>query len=237
MGLTATLKKKTKFFSIDVELSCPDGETLALIGPSGSGKTTIIRMLSGLEKPDEGFIQYRNEILFDSSRGINLSPQKRKLGYVFQDYSLFPHLTVFGNAAFAAQDRSELESLLEFFGLSSLRDRKPNEISGGERQRCAICQALARNPQMLLLDEPFSTLDVVTRRTLREELKKITKQRTFPVIYITHDITEALFIGDTVLPIVAGTVDKKWMERIVDFADETGSLTKAARAPKLSLAY
>jgi len=237
MGLTAVLKKKTRFFSIDVEFSCPEGETLALIGPSGSGKTTIIRMLAGLEKPDEGCIRYRDETLFDSVRGINLSPQKRKLGYVFQDYSLFPHLSLYGNAAFAAQDRKEVDSLMGFFGLTALRNRKPHEVSGGERQRCAVCQALARNPQLMLLDEPFSALDVVTRRLLRNELKKITEKRTFPVVYVTHDVTEALFIGNTVLPIVAGLVDREWMERIVAPAGDPGLRTRAARATKLALAY
>lgn len=237
MELKAVLIKKTRFFAINVELTCREGQTLALVGPSGSGKTTIIRMLAGLEKPDEGFIRYGDEVLFDSARGVNLSPQKRKLGYVFQDYSLFPHLTIYGNAAFAASDRREVESLMEFFGIASLGDRKPHEVSGGERQRCAVCQALARNPRLLLLDEPFSALDVVTRRLLRGELKKITEKRTSPVIYVTHDITEALFIGNTVLPIVDGIVDRNWMERIVEFAMENGSQAKAARAPKLSLVY
>jgi molybdate transport system ATP-binding protein len=236
MGLTAVLKKKTSFFTIDVELSCPDGETLALIGPSGSGKTTIIRMLAGLEKPDEGQIVYRDRVFFDSSRGVNLSPQKRKLGYVFQDYSLFPHLTIHGNAAFAARDRKEVDSLLEFFGLRHLKDRKPHEVSGGERQRCAVCQALARNPQLMLLDEPFSALDVVTRRLLRNEMKKITETRTFPVLYVTHDITEALFIGSKVLPVVAGSVDRNWMERLVT-STGNDARAKAVRTPKLALVY
>lgn len=237
MGLKAVLKKKTRSFTIDVELSCPEGQTLALVGPSGSGKTTIIRMLAGLEKPDEGLVRYGDEVLFDSARGLNLPPQKRNLGYVFQDYTLFPHLTMYGNAAFAAKDRSEVESLMEFFGIASLRDRKPREVSGGERQRCAVCQALARNPRLLLLDEPFSALDVVTRRVLRDELRKITEKRTSPVIYVTHDITEALSIGNTLVPVVEGVVDRQWMERIVEFEGEPGVLARAARAPKLSLSY
>jgi len=237
MCLTAVLKKKTKFFTIDVELSCPDGQTLSLIGPSGSGKTTIIRMLAGLVTPDEGRVVYRGRVFFDSSRGVNLPPQKRKLGYVFQDYSLFPHLTLHGNAAFAARDRGEVDALMDFFGLTELRDRKPHQVSGGERQRCAVCQALARDPQLLLLDEPFSALDVVTRRILRNELKKITEKRTFPVVYVTHDVTEALFIGNTVLPIVAGSVDREWMERITAPAAGTDAGNKAARTTKLALAY
>ncbi|HQM92140.1 MAG TPA: ATP-binding cassette domain-containing protein [Syntrophales bacterium] len=237
MGLTAVLKKKTKFFTIDVELSCPDGQTLALIGPSGSGKTTIIRMLAGLVTPDEGRIVYRDRLFFDSARGVNLPPQKRKLGYVFQDYSLFPHLTLYGNAAFAARDRGEVDALMAFFGLAELRDRKPHQVSGGERQRCAVCQALARNPQLLLLDEPFSALDVVTRRILRNGLKRITEKRTCPVVYVTHDVTEALFIGNAVLPIVAGSVDREWMERITAPAAGMDAGAKAARATRLALAY
>jgi len=237
MGLTAVLKKKTKFFTIDVELSCPDGQTLALIGPSGSGKTTIIRMLAGLVTPDEGRIVYRDRLFFDSARGVNLPPQKRKLGYVFQDYSLFPHLTLYGNAAFAARDRGEVDALMAFFGLAELRDRKPHQVSGGERQRCAVCQALARNPQLLLLDEPFSALDVVTRRILRNGLKKIMGKRTCPMVYVTHDVTEALFIGNTVLPIVAGSVDQEWMERITAPAAGMDAGAKAARATRLALAY
>jgi molybdate transport system ATP-binding protein len=168
---------------------------------------------------------------------VNLPPQKRKLGYVFQDYSLFPHLTLHGNAAFAARDRGEVDALMDFFGLTELRDRKPHQVSGGERQRCAVCQALARDPQLLLLDEPFSALDVVTRRILRNELKKITEKRTFPVVYVTHDVTEALFIGNTVLPIIAGSVDREWMERITAPAAGTDAGTKAARTTKLALAY
>ena len=237
MGLKAVLKKKTRAFTIDVELSCPEGRTLALVGPSGSGKTTIIRMLAGLEKPDEGLILFGDEVLFDSARGVNLPPQKRNLGYVFQDYTLFPHLTMYGNAAFAAKDLREVESLMEFFGIASLRDRKPHEVSGGERQRCAVCQALARNPRLLLLDEPFSALDVVTRRVLRGELRKITEKRTSPVVYVTHDITEALFIGNALVPVVKGVVDRRWMERIVEFEGEPGMRARAARAPKLSLSY
>ena len=126
---------------------------------------------------------------------------------------------------------------MDFFGLTALRNRKPHQVSGGERQRCAVCQALARNPQLLLLDEPFSALDVVTRRLLRNELKKITETQTFPVVYVTHDVTEALYIGNTVLPIVAGSVDREWMERIVAPATEPDTRTKAARTTKLALAY
>ena len=229
MGLKVNVKKKIKDFSIDVAFDCPAGKTLALIGPSGAGKTTIIRMLAGLEKPDEGKIVYDDMAFYDGERCVFVSPQKRQLGYVFQDYTLFPHLTIAENAAFNAKDRNEVDYLIEYFELTSLRDRKPYQVSGGERQRCAICQALARHPRLLLLDEPFSALDVVTRRILRAELKKIKEERAITVIYVTHDIHEAHFIADTILPIVDGRVDRDWLERIVAPAAPMNGQAKAAR--------
>src|SRR5271169_585045 len=144
MALRVCIKKKLNYFDLDINFSCFPEELLAMIGPSGSGKTSIIRMITGLEIPDEGRISYGNEVWFDSSQKIYVAPQKRRLGYVFQDYTLFPHLTLRENAAFAARDRKRADYLLELFGISHLRDRKPNRVSGGERQRCAICQALAR---------------------------------------------------------------------------------------------
>jgi molybdate transport system ATP-binding protein len=237
MGLRAVLRKKTEYFSIDVDFFCPEGKTLVLIGPSGAGKTTIIRMLAGLERPDEGRIVYNDKVIFDSDRGISLSPQKRELGYVFQDFTLFPHLTIFGNAAFAAKDKSEVEYLVNYFGLSRLRDRKPHQVSGGEKQRCAICQALARRPSLLLLDEPFSALDVVTRRGLRTELKKIKEERALSVVYVTHDIHEALFIADSILPVVDGKVDRDWLEQIASPVQPLGAQPRATREPKLALVY
>jgi molybdate transport system ATP-binding protein len=237
MGLSAVLRKKTEYFTIDVDFHCPEGKTLALIGPSGAGKTTIIRMLAGLEKPDAGKIVCNGKVLFDSEQGIYTAPQKRELGYVFQDYTLFPHLTIYGNAAFAAKDKSEVEYLINYFGLASLRNRKPHQVSGGEKQRCAICQTLARRPRLLLLDEPFSALDVVTRRSLRTELKKIKEEKTLSVIYVTHDIHEALFIADTILPIVNGKVDRDWLETIASPESPLGVQPRATREPKLALVY
>jgi molybdate transport system ATP-binding protein len=191
-------------------------------------------MLAGLVTPDEGRVVYRGRVFFDSSRGVNLPPQKRKLGYVFQDYSLFPHLTLHGNAAFAARDRGEVDALMDFFGLTELRDRKPHQVSGGERQRCAVCQALARDPQLLLLDEPFSALDVVTRRILRNELKKITEKRTFPVVYVTHDVRKP----SSWQPVCdrRGLGDGEWMNGITAPGAGTDAGNKAARTTKAGLA-
>ncbi|MBN1665378.1 MAG: ATP-binding cassette domain-containing protein [Deltaproteobacteria bacterium] len=237
MGLKCTIKKQIKAFSIDVAFDCPAGKTLALIGPSGAGKTTIIRMLAGLERPDDGQIVYDGMAFYDRSRRVNISPQKRQLGYVFQDYTLFPHLTISENAAFSAKDRNEVDDLIDYFGLTELRNRKPHQVSGGERQRCAICQALATHPRLLLLDEPFSALDVETKRVLRAELKKIKEERAITVIYVTHDIHEAHYIGDIILPIVNGRVDRAWLERIVAQQAAVNGQAKVARVPKLALAY
>jgi len=236
MALRVCIKKKLNYFDLDINFSCFPEELLAMIGPSGSGKTSIIRMIAGLETPDEGRISYGEEVWFDSSQKIYVPPQKRRLGYVFQDYTLFPHLTLRENAAFATRNRKRADDLLDMFGISHLRDRKPNMVSGGERQRCAICQTLAHNPRVLLLDEPFSALDFMNRRKLREDVKLLRNKMIFPVIYVTHDIAEAFALADNLLPIVEGKIDNGWLQRSISCAPSTGAPAKAARATRLALA-
>ncbi len=233
MSINISIKKKLRFLDVDISFSCPDGKMLVMIGPSGGGKTSIIRMLAGLDKPDEGTIIFNKRAWFDSENKINVSVQKRRLGYVFQDYTLFPHLSLFDNAAFAAVDKRDIDELFEIFRISHLRDRKPHMVSGGERQRCAICQAMARHPKVLLLDEPFSALDVITRRGLREELKNLKGKFSFPMIYVTHDINEALYLADEILPVVDGKADYDWMKRTMK-GDQP---LRAARETRLALAY
>ena len=237
MTISASLKKRLKYFNVNVMFSCASKSMMVMIGPSGGGKTTIIRMLAGLTKPDEGQVVFGDEVWFDSVRHIDVKPQKRRLGYVFQDYNLFPHLNLLDNAAFAAVDKHEVDELFELFKISHLRKRKPHMVSGGERQRCAICQALARHPRLLLLDEPFSALDVVTRRGLREELKNLKGRLSCPIIYVTHDINEALFLADEILPVVDGKIDEGWMQRTITREPGEGAATKGAREPRLSLVY
>jgi len=237
MALDIRISKRLHYFDMDLDLSCADGRMAVLIGPSGGGKTTLVRMLAGLTAPDEGRIVFHGETWFDSSRGINVKPQERRVGYVFQEFTLFPHLNLYENAAFAAEDRKEVDDLLELFGIGHLRRRKPHLVSGGERQRCALCQALARRPRMLLLDEPFSALDAVTRRGVREELKALKKKLDFPVLYVTHDIGEALFLADEILPIVDGRIDRAWLERAIARDPTAVNSPRAAREPRLALVY
>lgn len=237
MMISATFRKRLKYFDVDLSLGCQAGKMTVMIGPSGGGKTTIIRILAGLEKPDEGRIVFGDEVWFDSIHRRNVRPQDRRLGYVFQDYSLFPHLNLFDNAAFAAVDKKEVDDLFDLFKISHLRERRPHMVSGGERQRCAICQALARHPRLLLLDEPFSALDVVTRRGLREEIKSLKGRLSCPIIYVTHDISEALFLADEILPVVEGKIDDGWLQRTITRDPGEGAIPKGAREPRLSLVY
>jgi molybdate transport system ATP-binding protein len=239
MNLHVSVRKRLPHFDLSVEIVCPAEKMTVLIGPSGAGKTTMIRIISGLEKPDEGVIRFGDEVWLDTNRRICLPPQKRRLGYVFQDYTLFPHLSIQDNAAFAAAKKKEaVNQLLDRFGLWPLRNRKPDAVSGGERQRCALCQALARRPRALLLDEPFSALDVFTRRDLRDELRQMKEELSIPIVYVTHDVNEALYLADEIIPLVEGRVDREWMQRSIERVDTPRSdRARAVREPRLSLAY
>jgi len=218
MALIVNIEKRLPDFDLEMSFTCEDGELNVLIGPSGAGKTTIIRIIAGLMATDKGYIRYNDKTWVDTDQGISLPTQKRRLGFVFQDYTLFPHLNVYKNIAFASVDEREIEGLLKLFEIWHLRDSMPHNISGGERQRCAICQNLARHPHVLLLDEPFSALDVEIRKKLRERLKNIKKDLAIPIIHVTHDLNEALFLGDAILPIVRGKVAGEWLQKHVEEA-------------------
>lgn len=214
MCLKVCLQKKLPGFRIDVAFPCRPGQVLAMIGPSGAGKTTIIRMIAGLEKPDYGQITFNGSIWLDTEKKIFLPPQKRHLGYVFQDYTLFPHLNVEKNVAFAATDRQHTARTMELVGIAHLARRRAHQVSGGERQRIALAQALARKPKILLLDEPFSALDIVTREKLRVDLKIITKKLKLPVVHVTHDLEEAAFLTDHVCSIDQGKMSGNWLNSL-----------------------
>lgn len=210
MTLDVRIKKQLTHFALDVAFSCGPGRLLALVGPSGSGKTTIIRIIAGLERPDAGRIALNGEAWTDTSARTTLPVRKRGVGYVFQEFTLFPNLNIYDNAAFAARDRKLVDDLLRMFDIWPLRNSKPHLVSGGERQRCAICQALAREPRVLLMDEPFSALDALSRRKLREMMKSVKGELRIPIVHVTHDIREALFLADDIVPVVQGRIEPKW---------------------------
>lgn len=192
--------------SIGISLRLPVGRShvLVLFGPSGSGKTTVLRCLAGLERPSRGRISFAGETWCDREAGIQASPQARTIGYLFQDYALFPHLTVAGNITYAlksfrATERARrVEKMLQLLQLQGLEDRRPAQLSGGQQQRVALARVLVRQPRLLLLDEPLSALDAPTREQVRGELRGILEGLGIPTICVTHDWVEALALGDEV---------------------------------------
>ena len=169
---------------------------MALVGPSGAGKTTVLRFVAGLARPDAGRILLGDEVWFDTSRGVNRPPEQRPVGYVFQDYALFPHLRVRGNVAFGGNGRAD--DLLERFGIAHLSRARPQELSGGERQRVGLARALARDPDVLLLDEPLSALDAHTRSSVRLELREVLRDFALPTLLVTHDFEDAVVLADRI---------------------------------------
>lgn len=213
--LTVNIRKRfAKEVVIEAELSLDLDSTpvSVLFGPSGAGKTTLLRCLAGLEKPEQGFIRYADEVWFDAQRDLFVQPQPRRLGYLFQDYALFPHLTVEGNVSYglASLHRQErtarVTEVLGGLGIEELRDRYPAQISGGQRQRVALACAVAPRPRLLLLDEPLSALDAPAREKLRIELRKQLLELAIPAIVVTHDRTEALALADLLVVMAEGRV-------------------------------
>src|SRR5258706_7663540 len=178
---------------IQLRESVDDFSLTILFGPSGSGKTTALRCLAGLERPDRGFIRFGGETWFDSERRILVPPQRRRIGYLFQDYALFPHLTIAQNIRYGLRRIGKMERLrrvaeiMDLLGLHGLENRYPQQISGGQQQRVALARALVCQPRLLLLDEPLSALDVPTRGELRRQLRDWLEQLWMPGILVTHD--------------------------------------------------
>lgn len=205
--LQVTIKKQLNHFELDVDFAV-GAEIAAIFGASGSGKTTILNSITGLIRPDHGEIKLENQILF-KERKINLSPQKRKIGYLFQDYALFPHLTVWKNIMYGAKSEQLSIRLMKEFEINHLREQYPHEISGGEKQRVALARALATEPDLLLLDEPFSALDENTRHKAHMELKRIQKLWEIPVILITHQHDEAMKLATKIFYLAEGKITNK----------------------------
>lgn len=187
---------------------------IVLFGPSGCGKTTTLNCVSGLTNPQSGLIKVDGTTFFDSANGINLPTRKRSVGYVFQNAALFPHLTVEGNIVFGIdrrpghERRARLEYLLDVLSLGGLKERRPSQLSGGQAQRVALARALAPQPKLLLLDEPFSALDVEWRELLAAELKLLHDLTGIPMIFVTHSPEEAYNLGDLIVHLEQGRVKR-----------------------------
>lgn len=194
----------------NLDLSVREGELLTLLGPSGCGKTTTLRMLAGLERPDTGEITVGEQTVAGGE--VFVEPEERDVGLVFQDFALFPHLTVAENIAFgldeSADSSDRVAELLELVGLEAQRNATPNELSGGQKQRVALARSLAPEPRVLLLDEPFSNLDVRLRERMREEVRRIIKATGVTAVSVTHDQEEALSISDRVAVMHDGAIEQ-----------------------------
>jgi molybdate transport system ATP-binding protein len=188
------------------------GLVTVLFGPSGSGKTTVLRALAGLDRPDQGSILFASATWFDAARGLFVPPQARGVGLLFQEYALFPHLSVAANVGYGLQGLPRVErearvaELARRFEISNLLERRPAQLSGGQRQRVALARALAPRPKLLLLDEPLSALDAPTRESLRGELRHLLEQAQVPTLVVTHDRTEALALGDRLAVQIDGAI-------------------------------
>lgn len=192
------------------ELEINDGEFLTLFGPSGAGKTTLLRMIAGLEKPDSGIIRIDDKIWYDSTQNINLTPQKRSIGFVFQDYALFPTMSIYENLLFAASQKTQqpfIDELLELTELSNLAHRFPDTLSGGQKQRVALVRALVRQPKILLLDEPLSALDSPMRLKLQDELALIHARLGVTTLLVSHDIAETVKLSNRMAQIESGRIE------------------------------
>lgn len=195
MELIAEIALPRRSFDLRVQLSLGT-EVVALVGPSGAGKTSLLRVLAGLERPVAGRITLGEEVWLDDARRIHLAPERRRVGYLPQDYALFPHLTVAENVRFAA--RRDRADLLERVGVAHLAPAHPAELSGGERQRVALARALAREPELLLLDEPFGALDAITRDQVRTELGDLLPSLALPTLVVTHAFEDATILASRI---------------------------------------
>ncbi len=197
-----------------LSLTVGRGQILALLGPSGCGKTTTLRLIAGLETPDEGTVTIAGRVVADARRGLCVPPEERGVGVVFQDYALFPHLTVADNVGFGLagrpreERRARVRTVLDLVGLTDLADRYPHELSGGQQQRVAVARALAPAPAVVLLDEPFSNLDADLRAQMRDEVEKVLRSTGTTAIFVTHDQEEAFTIADRVGVLNAGRLEQ-----------------------------
>ena len=218
--IRARIRKHFTGYSLDIEFQAANGITV-LFGPSGAGKTLTLDCIAGFVRPDEGRILLDDEILFDGAAGVQLAPQARHCGYVFQNYALFPHMTLRKNLEFAVERMPRLErhrrvnDLLEKFHLAEVAGRYPHELSGGQRQRCSIARALIGSPRLLLLDEPARGLDAPLRSELYSILRQVRDEFGLPVLLVTHDLEECFELGDEMIVLREGRIVQSGPPRTV----------------------
>lgn len=210
-GLSVELAQETPI-PLDAGFRCAPGEMLALVGPSGSGKSTILRCIAGLHRPERGSVVVDGEIWLDRKAGVDVPTHQRTVGIVVQSYALFPHMTAVDNVLAAlghlpsVRRADKARELLTLVHLSGLEERRPAELSGGQQQRVAVARALAREPKVLLLDEPFSSVDKVTRGRLYQELAGMRERLRMPIVLVTHDLDEALMLADSMCLLQRGSI-------------------------------
>jgi iron(III) transport system ATP-binding protein len=254
-GLKKRFGDYTALNSISLEVA--EGTTLALLGPSGCGKTTMLRCLAGLETAEEGFIEIAGKVVYDSSKNINLMPEERELGIVFQSYAVWPHMTVGENVGFPlkvrkvakAEQQERVRRILDVVGLGAWYDRPATQLSGGQQQRVALARALVHEPRLVLFDEALSNLDAQLREQMRMELKVLQDRLGFTAVYVTHDQSEAFALADRIIVMNRGHIDTQGLPREVFDNPRTpfvaqflglnvqeGKIIRTAGAPPFALA-
>ncbi len=207
-----SLRGQSGRLQLDIDLHIEKGKFYALMGESGAGKTSVLKAIAGLVRPEKGFIRYQQEIWYDSNTGVFIKPQKRKVGFVFQDYALFPNMSVEQNLTYALQDSNDKDlfhEILELMDLNLLVKSRPLELSGGQQQRVALARAILRRPEIVLLDEPLSALDRKLRKKLQNDLESLHRHYGFTTLMVTHDESEVSRLADEVFILEQGKILKK----------------------------
>ena len=221
--LKVKIRKQLDKMFLDVDFETDD-EILGLIGASGSGKSMTLKCIAGIEKPDEGIITHDDRVLFDSKRGINLKPQERRIGYLFQNFALFPQMTVIKNIKVAAsksfskeEKEKKVQEIIALLNLKGLENKYPHEISGGQQQRAAFARIVVNEPDFLLLDEPFSALDAFLRWNIAKELKAMIKRLGKKAIFVTHNINEVYFLCKNAIALHDGKeIERNTVKDLID---------------------
>jgi molybdate transport system ATP-binding protein len=219
------LLSPTGNFKLKLNFEIPKHHFFSLYGKSGSGKTTTLRIIAGLETPDSGFIAIDDEVWFDSSKNINLPPQKRDIGLVFQSYALFPNMSVYENITYGVKKRDGkwVKDIVDIMELSPLKERLPHTLSGGQQQRVALARAIVSMPKVLLLDEPLSALDISIRGVLQDEIKKIHDKFDLTTILVSHDIPEIIKLADKIIHIDNGHIERMGTPKEILFGKKLSS--------------